>query len=170
MANITPIRFKGGWIFRDNPPGTDTKRHEESDMEKIRKKFCKHYDGREILLGKTRKCKDGVNVRELVGGEISGWMNRIPCCKANESDIVCELYQDYTQEEIDANDAWLNAHMERCKAIGPLCVIIRKKHPHGGCGEIECPVCGSVLDYGRASSNGHIHGQCRGDGCISWME
>lgn len=41
----------------------------------------------------------------------------------------------------------------------------------GGIGEIACPCCdGGKLRYSVASYNGHMHGRCSTQGCVSWME
>ncbi|KAF0199011.1 MAG: hypothetical protein FD170_3939 [Bacteroidetes bacterium] len=37
-------------------------------------------------------------------------------------------------------------------------------------GVIECPQCGGQLRYARAKSNGHVHGHCKTEGCLSWMQ
>ena len=37
-------------------------------------------------------------------------------------------------------------------------------------GSIKCPICATGdLSY-TVAGNGHIHGQCSKDGCVSWME
>lgn len=36
-------------------------------------------------------------------------------------------------------------------------------------GEIECPMCGGVLDYIQ-TYNKHIHGICRTSGCLGFNE
>jgi len=37
-------------------------------------------------------------------------------------------------------------------------------------GTIKCPVCGHSLDYKISEYNGHCHGQCRTEDCLTWME
>lgn len=37
-------------------------------------------------------------------------------------------------------------------------------------GEMECPLCGSVLRFSIAGSNGHLRATCTREGCISGME
>lgn len=37
--------------------------------------------------------------------------------------------------------------------------------------EMGCPICGDgKLRYSISSVNGHIHGRCNGQNCVSWME
>lgn len=40
----------------------------------------------------------------------------------------------------------------------------------GGQGHVICPKCGGILWYSVAAYNGHMHGGCETEGCISWME
>lgn len=35
---------------------------------------------------------------------------------------------------------------------------------------IECPECEGVLEYTVSIYNGHIHGKCKTDDCLSWMQ
>ena len=35
---------------------------------------------------------------------------------------------------------------------------------------IECPVCKGRLHLSQAAYNGHVHGTCETEGCVSWME
>lgn len=35
---------------------------------------------------------------------------------------------------------------------------------------IECPKCKGRLHLSQSSYNGHVHGNCETEGCVSWME
>lgn len=35
---------------------------------------------------------------------------------------------------------------------------------------IECPVCKGRLHLSQSAYNGHVHGKCETEGCVSWME
>ena len=35
---------------------------------------------------------------------------------------------------------------------------------------LECPICKGKLHVSQSSYNGHVHGKCETDGCVSWME
>ncbi len=37
-------------------------------------------------------------------------------------------------------------------------------------GVVECPCCKSRLHLSQSSYNGHVHGKCETEGCVSWME
>ena len=38
------------------------------------------------------------------------------------------------------------------------------------CGEMECPMCGQLLLFSTAQSNGHVAAHCTREGCLSCME
>ena len=46
----------------------------------------------------------------------------------------------------------------------------RNKLPIGKADVVECPICKGRLRLSQAECNGHIHGNCETDGCVSWME
>lgn len=35
---------------------------------------------------------------------------------------------------------------------------------------VECPVCNGRLHLSQSAYNGHVHGKCETQGCVSWME
>lgn len=35
---------------------------------------------------------------------------------------------------------------------------------------VECPICKGRLHLSQSAYNGHCHGRCETDGCVSWME
>ena len=54
-------------------------------------------------------------------------------------------------------------------------LAIREKHPIGNkfvSGSISCPICkDGIVNYIISDHyNGHIHGHCTKEGCVSWME
>jgi hypothetical protein len=66
----------------------------------VKKGICIHYSGAfDRLL-----CKADVSYLDLVEGESSGWMLRLPCLERNNSPLVCEKRQFPTDEEIQKWD------------------------------------------------------------------
>ena len=48
---------------------------------------------------------------------------------------------------------------------------MEQKNCFTGSGTIDCPVCKlGKLKYSRAAYNGHVHGRCSHNNCVSWME
>ena len=35
---------------------------------------------------------------------------------------------------------------------------------------VECPICKGRLYLSQSAYNGHCHGRCETEGCVSWME
>lgn len=35
---------------------------------------------------------------------------------------------------------------------------------------VECPACSGKLHLSISSYNGHVHGHCETEGCVSWVE
>lgn len=35
---------------------------------------------------------------------------------------------------------------------------------------VECPACKGKLHLSISGYNGHVHGQCETENCVSWME
>lgn len=58
------------------------------------------------------------------------------------------------------------------KAVERACGGPWKRGERSASGKTDCPVCWGrdTLHYHRAGRNGHIHGQCRTPGCVSWVE
>lgn len=51
-----------------------------------------------------------------------------------------------------------------------LLPVLRAKFKPGESGDIQCPLCGGLLQVFRARYNGHIAARCHTVGCLSWME
>jgi len=69
----------------------------------------------------------------------------------------------------------MNELKERMKHVNSSIKAIHEKHGSGKpesqiFDSIECPQCKGVLEYTVSSYNGHIHGRCKTDDCLSWMQ
>lgn len=97
----------------------------------------------------------------------------IPCIvKYRRSDCVaCERYEDPSDDDVAEWNAFIEQRMEMHRKVGPVIVEIKRQHKgHSWSGVIECPCCGGKLHVSHAAYNGHVHGQCETDECLSWME
>lgn len=141
---------------------------------------CVHYNGTV-----NDCCGAGVNYRDLAG-PADGWANRLPCHSPEyrtgrgmslpvaDQVAVCEKRQEPTAAEVDEDEAWLNARMERMVKIRDAIVAHlggpwKKGKPSAG-GSITCPCCGGTVGFSRSGYNGHIHAGCSTEGCARWME
>jgi hypothetical protein len=133
---------------------------------------CVHFTGIQ-----NATCKEGINYRELVGGENIGWAARIPCLliDADKCAVVCGSRKLPSREEAEAEFKHDNEQMSRHM----LAISAAHKHAkemgfgkrHGGQTSMPCPLeCGGRLHYSVAGYNGHMHAKCETPNCVSWME
>lgn len=99
----------------------------------------------------------------------------IPCLSWHNSTAVCSKRASFTEEEVKEK------LVQRAKVVNDFLIANRSAHDaakvqgygkgHGGYGEIDCPVCKTgKLAFKVSAYNGHLWGQCKTDGCVSWME
>ena len=140
-----------------------------TDYRKMRH-FCRHYVARNTILNRGEVCKKGIQVRDLVGGDDIGWVLRTPCCAENETDITCDKFDPYSDEELAEQSRELDQAADRMISTLPLSRSLKKEHPEGGSGETECPCCKKRLQWTISSYNGHISMVCETENCVKWME
>lgn len=136
---------------------------------------CKHYSGREIMLGNEKKCKAGIDpVFSYCDGSYSGWIKRAPCFKDNVDAPHCPAAVFPTQEEVAAEYAAFEVYLENFMKYMPVAreniiVIVQETGKHSGM--TKCPKCGGLgLRWTHSTVNGHIHAQCKTADCLGWME
>ena len=131
----------------------------------MKKGTCKHFNGIQNDL-----CLAGLNMREVTGGDRAGWVKRAPCNIFHETYITCERFAEPTQAELDAEKAEWDKVLKRITTVMPVVNEWRNKEPIGKQEIIECPACQGKLHLSQSDYNGHIHGKCETEGCVSWME
>jgi hypothetical protein len=135
--------------------------------------WCIHYRyNRDVKPGQPNTCEAGVDYAAWDGIKHAGR----PCFldeqgQSKEGAAVCPKLRRPTPEEIALHEQWLN---ERMNVMGTVMVGIaswRAKHKGQSAAEIvECPACKGRLHLSIAAYNGHVHGHCETDGCVSWAE
>lgn len=155
------------------------KRSNQEEVIAWVQQYCKHYDpsGITMIGGKepSGHCKAGVVYREQFGGEEFGLFLRI-CCndggKRNDDEQrrLCPKWERESREEgIRVFEAFQVSDARFAKVM-PVVAEWRKRKPIGKAEVIKCPACGGLLHLAQASTNGHVHGSCETEGCVSWME
>lgn len=137
---------------------------------------CKHYRGREMMLGKDRKCGAGIDpVFSFCEGNTFGWVTRAPCFKSNVDAPPCPSQVFATPEEARAEAEAFERYIDDfmtfvSTARGRILEIAQETNASSGA--IDCPKCGTVnaLRWTRARCNGHVHAQCSTKDCLGWME
>jgi len=84
----------------------------------------------------------------------------------------CAFYQEPTSEEVQADRAETKAKLERMFAAIRVAGEwrVKPKPAIDRYGVVECPICKGRLHLSQSAYNGHVHGKCETDGCVSWME
>jgi len=153
---------------------------DEKESQKRREKtiaftmnYCQYYDP-DTLFGRglgghktaTRLCKAGVSYDSMEPTER-------PCIGGhNKPDplAICPKWLRKTREQGEARADAIEASMNRMMVVMPVVAEWRKKPPLGKSEVIECPMCKGRLHLSQAACNGHVHGKCETEGCVSWME
>jgi ribosomal protein L32 len=141
---------------------------------------CIHYTGA-LNPATGGVCGEGINYRELVGGPVLGWISRLPCSagEARGGDKVsCPKYRAPTAEEIAEDKRRTDESIRRFMAVQSGKVREwreaqrwSKKNRVSATGVVPCEACGKgEIRLSMAAYNGHVHGKCTTDGCVSWME
>jgi len=120
---------------------------------------CKHFTGIQNDVCKAGVCYDDVRP--------------IPCLTKyrRENSPTCERYEEPTDEEVADDEAYIQARMEMHRKAGAAIVEVKRQHKgKNWVGVITCPVCEGNLHVSHAAYNGHVHGRCETEDCLSWME
>lgn len=92
--------------------------------------------------------------------------------RRGQVEIPCALLQLPTAEQVQESRLSCDAHWE--KTIVALKVAsawrVKPKPAQDRYEVIECPICRGKLHLSQSSYNGHVHGKCETEGCVSWME
>jgi hypothetical protein len=143
---------------------------------------CVHYSGA-LNPACGGVCRAGVNYRELVGGKVEGWVTRLPCTPTMEirgggERAACGEFRTPTAEELaedkrqtdESIRKFMVAHSGKVREWREANKWDRK-NPNGATGKVPCEACGTgEICLSMSSYNGHVHGKCTTDGCVSWME
>lgn len=133
--------------------------------------WCIHYRARDPKTGADYKtCEAGVefeSVRQF-GGQ--------PCFLTDAGESrpdarPCPSLRRPTVEEIGAHEGWLARRIDLITTVMVGIKPWRDAHKGRSASEIvECPACKGRLHLSISGYNGHIHGKCATEGCVSWME
>lgn len=125
-------------------------------------------------------CAQGIRLRELVGGDLVGWVTRLPCLALHRQQqqlrpvnqtVSCEQFTPETAEDLAQQEAQMQAMMHRMVQSEPLVQEIKQANKgRSTAGESVCPVCQGKLHWTHARYNGHVSLHCETDGCLNFVE
>lgn len=134
--------------------------------------WCVHYRAKD-----HKTCAAGVNYQQLGGvAGTYGMLQRFPCFlkyyePARSDAVSCKHLRVPTREEVAAHDEWAAARARELLSAMVAIAPLRDQYKDVGfAGVIECPACQGRLHLTIAATNGHTHGKCETEGCLSWME
>lgn len=83
----------------------------------------------------------------------------------------CPFWEAPTDEQVQAGREALDRSMRDTMAAMKLANAWRvKPKPDANRHEVVvCPACQGRLHLNQSSYNGHVHGKCETQGCVSWM-
>ncbi len=131
--------------------------------------WCIHFQS----MGKFPTCEAGVRYDTFTGED--RYLSRMPCfIKPGEdpsSKAPCPHLRPPTAEEIAAHKEWAAGRLNQLGVVMTGIQPWREKHRGQSCTEtVECPACKGSLRLSISSYNGHVHGHCSTEDCVSWME
>ena len=144
----------------------------ESHIE-FDRNYCVHY-APQLGSFKSDYCALGLGASEAMGrARKAGEPNMCPCIgghKASDVLALCQKWERRSLEHAEKRADAIEEAMERMTVVMPVVNAWRDKKPFGKQEVIECPKCKGRLHLSQSSYNGHVHGKCETEGCVSWME
>ncbi|MBT2299214.1 hypothetical protein J7E70_01930 [Variovorax paradoxus] len=156
---------------------------------------CIHFNG---VRDASSTCGAGVNYHLTFGDQRPGLFLRMPCImfytkpahrrgtyvkpgeptvreevnRRGETCMECAQRQEPTDEQVARDRVDSEAALARAVAGIRIASTWRAKpKPARDRAEVVvCPICNGKLHLSQSALNGHVHGRCETDGCISWME
>ena len=137
--------------------------------------YCEHYapqpglsdqDNCALGCGASQRMKEA---REAGAPAMS------PCIGGHNTNAIelCSKWERRSLERAEKRADAIEEAMERMATVMPVVAKWRtwtKDNRVSKQGTIECPKCKGVLHLSQAAYNGHVHGKCETEGCVSWME
>jgi hypothetical protein len=114
-----------------------------------------------------------------IGGEYCGLKcgattgHKKPCIGGHKLEAplsLCDKWERRSLESAIERHERIEESFRRMEKVGPAVAAWRAKPPKGKQEVIECPACGGRLHLSQSAYNGHVHGKCETEGCVSWME
>ena len=138
--------------------------------------YCEHYAPQ---LGSLTKdsCALGCGAMErMKAAREAGEPNMTPCIgghKAKDVLALCPKWERRSLEHAQKRADDIENAFNRMAVVMPFVAKWRTWTELNRVGKqevVECPICKGRLHLSQSSYNGHVHGQCETEDCVSWME
>lgn len=99
-----------------------------------------------------------------------------PCIGGHTTPNVLKLCPKWERRSMEHSEKWadeIEAAISRYTVVMPVVAKWRTWSDRNRVSKqevIECPKCKGRLHLSQAAYNGHVHGHCETEGCVSWME
>lgn len=144
----------------------------ESHIE-FDRNYCAHYAPKPGSL-KSDYCALGLGASAAMDrARDAKEPNMCPCIgghKASDVLALCPKWERRSLEHAEKRADAFEAAMNQMAVVMPVVNVWRDKPPIGKQEVIECPACKGKLHLSQSSYNGHVHGKCETEDCVSWME
>lgn len=144
------------------------------DTIEFDRNYCAHYSPQPG--SKTDYCALGcdASARMKAAREKGSEPNMAPCIEGHNTDALklCPKWERRSLEHAEARADSFEKAMRQMDVVMPFVNNWRMKpKPLRDRAEVvECPQCKGRLHLSQSSCNGHVHGQCETEDCVSWME
>lgn len=131
--------------------------------------WCIHYRSQSQGLGRPdlETCEAGIRFTDLG----RPWPCFLTKGESRPDAAPCEKLRKPTRDEINAHEQWSKERREVMIKVMTGIMPWRAANKGKSAREsVECPACRGKLHLSISSYNGHVHGHCETEGCVSWME
>ena len=138
--------------------------------------YCEHYAPQPGSLQKDY-CALGCGASERMdAARKAGQPNMTPCIgghTAQDPLALCPKWERRSLERAEKRADSIAKHFGQLALVMPVVSkwrTWRRNYRVGKQEVIECPACHGRLHLSQAAYNGHVHGKCETEDCVSWME
>lgn len=137
--------------------------------------YCEHYDPKTGGIGQDF-CALGCDHSAMMKkAREQGMPRTAPCIAGHTCDAtsICPKWERRSLERAEERaDAMMKSllRMELAASVIKKWRTWTKTNKVGKTEVIECPACKGRLLLSQSAYNGHVHGKCETEDCLSWME
>lgn len=138
--------------------------------------YCEHYAPKPGSL-KSDYCALGCGASErMKNARDAGEPNMTPCIGGHNTPNVlnlCPKWHRRSLEHAEKRAEAIEGMIRRMSVVSPVVDAWRTWTERNRVSKkevIQCPECKGRLHLSQSSYNGHVHGKCETEGCVSWME